>query len=247
MRSVECWQIWTETGVNEVYDPATDTWTTRAPMPTPRGGAGSAVVNDRIYIIGGAVGFVNNTPFSGFQTLTTVEEYDPATDTWTTKAPMPTQRVGMGTFVVGNKIHVISGWRGFAHDDFPNIVEVYDPLTDSWVGQGNVPISARGNFAVSEVNGRMYQFGGTRPGTVGGRETTEFDPIQNTWTPKALMPALRHIHSASNLEGKIYVMGGNTGTGSSVASVCSVYDPQEDSWGLGSQCRECVARSRRSL
>jgi Kelch motif protein/galactose oxidase-like protein len=38
---------------NEMYDPATDTWTTMAPMPTPRHGLGAAVVGDKIYVIGG--------------------------------------------------------------------------------------------------------------------------------------------------------------------------------------------------
>ncbi len=161
------------TGVNEVYDPATDTWTTKAPMPTPRSGAGSAVVNGKIYMIGGALSVEN--------TLRVVEEYDPATDTWTTKTPMPTQRTGPGTFVVDGKIHVISGFRGIGGlSDYANIIEVYDPQTDTWEQLGATPISARGNFAVSVADGRMYQFGGTRGTYSAGRETTEFDPQADT-------------------------------------------------------------------
>lgn len=141
--------------------------------PTPRSGAGSAVVNGKIYMIGGALSVEN--------TLRVVEEYDPATDTWTTKTPMPTQRTGPGTFVVDGKIHVISGFRGIGGlSDYANIIEVYDPQTDTWEQLGATPISARGNFAVSVADGRMYQFGGTRGTYSAGRETTEFDPQADT-------------------------------------------------------------------
>src|SRR5260370_42607515 len=36
------------------YEPATDTWKALAPMPSKRGSALAAVVNDKIYVIGGA-------------------------------------------------------------------------------------------------------------------------------------------------------------------------------------------------
>ena len=40
---------------NEAYDPATDSWTTMAPMPTPRHGTGAAVVGNAIYITAGGL------------------------------------------------------------------------------------------------------------------------------------------------------------------------------------------------
>jgi hypothetical protein len=58
------------------------TWALKNPMPTPRTEFGVATVNNKIYAIGGYSGSV----------LRTVEEYDPATDTWTRKADMPTPR-----------------------------------------------------------------------------------------------------------------------------------------------------------
>ncbi len=71
---------------NEAYDPATNTWTTKAPMPTARDGLAAAVVNNKVYVIRG-IKWVHN--------LSINEEYDPATNTWTTKAPMPTARDGI--------------------------------------------------------------------------------------------------------------------------------------------------------
>src|SRR5437016_14127153 len=70
----------------EAYDPATDTWTTKASMPTARFGLGVAAIDGVLYAVGG----VSNTD----DLLATVDEYDSATDTWTTKAAMPTARWG---------------------------------------------------------------------------------------------------------------------------------------------------------
>ena len=74
---------------NEEFAPATNRWTARAPMPTARGGLGSGVVGGRIQVIGGEG--PSGTPD---QTFEQNEEYDPATDTWRTLAPMPTPRHG---------------------------------------------------------------------------------------------------------------------------------------------------------
>jgi len=56
-------------------------------MPTARVNVSTSVVNGKIYAIGGSPGY--KQWYDGF---TTVEEYDPETDTWSKKADMPTKR-----------------------------------------------------------------------------------------------------------------------------------------------------------
>ncbi len=56
-------------------------------MPTERARLGIGVVNGILYAVGGSSGGAVNT----------VEAYDPATDRWTTKSPMPTPRLGLGS------------------------------------------------------------------------------------------------------------------------------------------------------
>ena len=43
----------TSTNALEVYDPQTNSWSTRAPMPTARSGIAAAVVNNELWVFGG--------------------------------------------------------------------------------------------------------------------------------------------------------------------------------------------------
>jgi N-acetylneuraminic acid mutarotase len=217
----------TMTGTTEAYDPSTDTWTTRTAMPTPRGVAASAVLNGKIYVFGGDT--------DGHRSISSAvtEEYDPSADTWTTKAAMPTRRMASAAFVLADKIHVVSGWRGALGDsDFVDVIEVYDPATDTWEYHGNAIINARGNFGLSQVNGKIYQFGGTRFGVTGGAETTEYDPASNLWSSKARMLSQRHFLPAVALDGKVYLTGGNSRPEPAGATL-QIYDPQTDVWSHG--------------
>jgi N-acetylneuraminic acid mutarotase len=72
----------------EVYDPATNTWTTRAPMGRERWSAGGAALGGKLYVIGGYV----RDPDGTVRAVSTTSIYDPMTDSWTTKAPMPDTR-----------------------------------------------------------------------------------------------------------------------------------------------------------
>ena len=103
------------------YDPVTDTWTQKADMLTPRDSLSTAVVDRKIYAIGGAT-------WPSWIGLSTVEMYDPLTDTWVPKADMPTARLLTGNCasVVDGKIYVIGGFKSFSEPSL-STVEEYDP------------------------------------------------------------------------------------------------------------------------
>src|SRR5262245_17948402 len=89
---------------NEEYDIATGQWRARAPIPTARGGLGSGTVDNRIQVFGGEG---NSGTAEG--TFAQNQEYDPATDTWRSLAPMPTPRHGLYGITVGRAIFAPSG------------------------------------------------------------------------------------------------------------------------------------------
>jgi hypothetical protein len=78
-------------------------------------------MNGKVYAIGGCVD-VHGVTFS------TVEAYDPETDSWTEKADMPTPRKAVATSVVNGKIYAIGG-SAVAHWDTGGVstVEQYEP------------------------------------------------------------------------------------------------------------------------
>jgi fibronectin type 3 domain-containing protein len=134
----------------EEYDPATNQWTTKAPMLTGRESLAVGVVNNKIYAVGGF-----NMGSSPSVYLPTVEEYDPATNQWTTKTPMPTGRDRLAIGVVNNKIYAIGGSAATA----PTIVEEYDSATNQWMTKAPMP-TGRNDLAVGVVNNKIYAIGG---------------------------------------------------------------------------------------
>jgi N-acetylneuraminic acid mutarotase len=74
-----------------VYDPASNTWTPRETALTIRYNAASTTFNAQLYMIGG---YQVNAEGSATVVRTT-SVYDPASNTWTTKAPLPSPRSGM--------------------------------------------------------------------------------------------------------------------------------------------------------
>lgn len=152
-------------GTVEEYDPATDTWTARADMPTARALVTVEAVGGRIYAIGGG-----SSPAAG---ESSVEEYDPTTDSWTARAPMPSPRSSLCSGVVAWVIYVIGGANGNAS----STVEEYAPATDTWSAAIAMP---RARWGLScAVDGSVYAIGGAFEVTVphpGEPTNEEYDP-----------------------------------------------------------------------
>ena len=217
------------TTVVEEYNPAADTWTRRADMPSARQGLVAAAVDGIIYAIGGNCG----QPIGNWE-LSTVEAYDPATDAWTTKADMPTARTMAAIAVVDGIIYVIGGVFGETVQDnrVLSAVEAYDPATDTWTAKADMP-TARFGFAACVLDGQIYAFGGNTKwdGPEGIVSTVEvYDPATDTWIQASDMPGSRANHTASVVDGKMYIFGGCVWPSEFMTPVVDVYDPATDTW-----------------
>jgi N-acetylneuraminic acid mutarotase len=86
----------------ERYDIDTNTWSTVAPLPSPRSDLAAVAHGAEIYVFGGCV-----APFAA---INNVDVYDPVTDTWSTApADMPTARSSIyGADAKGDRIYVIA-------------------------------------------------------------------------------------------------------------------------------------------
>jgi len=209
-------------GTNEEYDPETDTWTYKKPMPTPRYGFGITVYQNKIYCIGGSSsgGYFSNESIKGVN-----EVYDPATDTWEIKEPIPTPRRGLGANVVNGKIYLIGGYvpdssssTGFS---VLSLNEVYDPETDSWTMKAKVP-TAVVSFRSAVVDSKIY--------VLGEGLNQIYDADTDTWSlgtprPHSSIGDARPVATTGvNAPKRIYVFGGGK---------TQVYNPETDSWTFG--------------
>jgi N-acetylneuraminic acid mutarotase len=100
-------------------------------MPTPRWGPGVAWSGNHLYAIGG---FDNNG-----KPLSTVESYDPATNTWQERAPMPGagSHPAVGTLADGRIIVAGGGPPSAETTD----AEVYTPGSNTWQQLTALPVA----------------------------------------------------------------------------------------------------------
>ena len=116
----------------EEYDPSADRWTTKAPMPVGLHHVGIGVIGGRLYVIGG----YRQSGLSVWQPVATVYAYDPATDTWAERAPMPTARGALSVTEHNGKLYAIGGYDRKANSA---AVEVYDPERNTWASRAPLP------------------------------------------------------------------------------------------------------------
>src|SRR5215212_10421602 len=102
--------------------------------------------------------------------------------------------------------------------------------------------TARGALNVNFIDGTLYAIGGSSDRPLSSNEA--YDPSNNTWTSKALMPTARHHagsavvdgktarHHAGSavVDGKIFVIGGRISGSLENISVNEAYDPEQDKW-----------------
>jgi Kelch motif/Secretion system C-terminal sorting domain len=139
---------------NEVYDPQTNTWEEKSPIPLPKHNYSAAVFNDKIYIFGGDTQSGSDV----WSPSASVEVYDPATDVWETISPMPVLRFNAGISVIENKILLMGG---FEDGQILNRVDVFDPVENSWSIGSTLPLE---NAAMGSTvfNNKVYIVGGSK-------------------------------------------------------------------------------------
>ncbi|XP_061423336.1 kelch-like protein 9 isoform X1 [Lethenteron reissneri] len=121
------------------YEPETDRWAQRAPMSTVRGLHCMCTVRERLYAIGGN----HFRGASDYDDVLSCEFYSPASDQWTSVAPMPRGQSDVGVAVFGERVYVVGGYSWNSRC-MVEIVQRYDPERDSWERAFDLPESLGG-------------------------------------------------------------------------------------------------------
>ena len=219
---------------------AGEKWHVISELPTLRSGFSTAVVDGKIYLIGG-------TPFRnrrGPYGLSTVEVYDPQTNSWEQVADMPTPRTSTETAVVNGTLYVCGGYNGIDNRlvnlKFLDIVEAYDPQTDTWTRKQGMS-GARIDFGMGVVAGKIYSMGGyihlldkepEAPWRIDLVET--YNPATDTWMKRAKMQRRRDGFGVGVVNNHIYTIGGRgwpqVGPGGPFLKVIEAYNPKINRW-----------------
>jgi len=188
----------------EVYDVDADSWEELAPMPSPRMhiNYSAAVCNDNIYLIGG----LENKGGRYYDYDSNKNEmYDPISNTWTEKAPLPSPRQSTAVVTFDNKIYVISG--KIKYDD-RNDVFVYDPEKDVWQTKTSMP-ETRFISGAAVVKDKIVVITG-----VDGRRYREskvfvYEPLKDQWHDLGEAPRKFMLAGVTSVGDKFYILGGS--------------------------------------
>lgn len=195
------------------YSPARDRWTELAPMPTPRGAAGAAVLGDQLYVVGGMrLG----------RALTSVERFDFSTGRWSSLPPLPDPREHAPAVASDGSIYVVGGRS--EDEDATRTVFRYSPAAREWSEVAPLRRGSGGLEALP-VNGRVLAVGGgnDRAGTVTGAVQV-YDPASDRWELGSDMRTPRHGFGAAVLGDRLYALGGSPCALFAASDIVESYD-----------------------
>jgi hypothetical protein len=208
-------------GITEVYDPATNSWSTKKLMPTNGRNLQAHVIDGKIFVLSATDSALNM--------------YDPIKDSWTKKADMPLPNGLFWIFgnclvsaVVDNKITV---WMlqlkpdiytyNFNSETTEQRTIIYNPATDVWDERTIEPVTFVGS-GVARVTTGLYA-----PQNIyilkwvsSGEHTINqvYDSVKGTWTTAKIMPTPRRDFGVAVVDDILYVIGGR------VAKLAPDYD-----------------------
>jgi hypothetical protein len=200
------------------YDPGINEWATLTPSPQSRSFAKAAELNGKIYVIGGCTSGDCQAGFTGANV-----QYDPASDTWTSRAAMPTARSGFAMAASATRIYVAGGAQACPPCTPVNTLEIYDPTADSWT-TGAAMAAARGDTAAAVVGSSLVVVSGTDSSGAPALLNEAYDPVGNAWSTPTAMGSPHVGGGASALNGQLLATGGSD------SALNELYDPVGNTW-----------------
>ena len=119
-------------------------WTSLEPMPTARQEMPSAVMDGKIYVIGGITLLASDV----------MEVYDPAANSWSSSVSLPANRHHHGTAAVNGKLYIIGGFESVIQFDARDEVYEFDPLNQAWSTKQPLPIKTGASATVTHPQGQ---------------------------------------------------------------------------------------------
>jgi N-acetylneuraminic acid mutarotase len=150
----------------DVYFPDEDRWEYLAPMSEKRSDHAAAVgLDGTLYVFGGCYcsRFEEGSP-----TIGKTEAYDPKTNTWSPRAPMPEPRQLLtASTAPDGRIFVVGGLVDLHRSGSSSRVDIYDPKADTWKQGPSLALGRHAHAQVTSSDGLIYVLGGFKVGGAG--------------------------------------------------------------------------------
>lgn len=207
----------------EVFDPATETWSSTGSMNVARENFFSTLLpNGKVLVVGG----MRRAP--GTTYLSSVEIYDPSTGVFTYTNSMPqTRGEAIGVTLANGKVLIAGGYSD-ASGHMKSAI-LFDPSTNAWssISSQMNTVHYAGSATVLMNDGRVIIAGGWSPST-GVSAIEIFNPSNNTFASAASLPSFsfgRGSLTGHLLDsGLVAFFGGSSGVGT-IADTAVLYDP----------------------
>ncbi|MBI4393286.1 MAG: hypothetical protein HY556_05745 [Euryarchaeota archaeon] len=178
-------------------------WRVLDALPRARAAHAAAVVEDRIYVVGGlgASGLIGE-----------VDVYSPDSGQWSVAPALPTPRdhLSAGSFDV--RLFVAGGRKATLSSNLDTL-QVLDTRSLEWKEAARMP-TARGGLAGAMFGGLFFTLGGERPDGVHA-EVEVYNAGLDTWASYTKMPTARHGLCAAGTSEELVVVGGGISQASS--------------------------------
>lgn len=208
------------------------TWASTTAPPISFSETTSLVLNGRIYLFGGFNGaFVPQKNVYSFNGTS-----------WTTHANSTKAFTHTGHAAISDTVAWFAGgYIGNGSGQIFGTSEVltYDAATDSWGTAPALPAARAGGNLV-KIDRTVYYFGGenfNRTADTANMWALDLDNQNAGWVTKTSMPMARNHASALEVDGKIYVLGGQTGFDNGLVAHddIQIYDPVANTWSVPTQ------------
>ena len=148
--------------------------------------------------------------------------------TWMVGSSMPNPRTEVTTESLNNTLYIIGGFT--ADGKITNLVERYNFSSNSW-DKNIKPLPIPLHHASSATDGdKVYVIGGYTGDWIPSNKMFIYDPNTNNWTTGPFMPTERGSPVSDFVDGKLYVIGGNSYDNS--LSNVETYDLATGNWTI---------------
>lgn len=186
----------------ERYNVCTFRWEPLAPLPAPRANAGVALVDGKLYVVGGSSA-TRMGALDDYRQYASVFAYDLATNRWSEVAPLPRPYAVMAVAAAQGKLYAFGGLDENSNASAQSYE--YDPARNLWSVKAPMPGGPRHLAAAAPLNGEIYVVGGWDERT----DVEIYDPVTDRWRDGPPLQQGRHsLGLTAGPDGSLYAVGG---------------------------------------